>query len=124
MDIALRIGRSPGNISTWSSDPPGSQGKESHRLPKHALGEMEMHEHYRDEKIKELRDQLTRFALRKRRKSSKAAFAGKTCYGEIEVRSLRIRSITAASGLPIIGRRSPTVATALLQPISSMMYGC
>ncbi len=53
MNIALRIERYPGNTGTESSDPPGSQGKsESTVVP--ALGEMAMHEDYRDEKIKEL----------------------------------------------------------------------
>ena len=47
-----------------------------------ALGETEMHEDYRDEKIKELRDQLTRFAP-KAKKVEQAALAEKL-YGEIE----------------------------------------
>ena len=47
-----------------------------------ALGETEMHEDYRDEKIKELRDQLTRFAP-KTKKVEQAALTEKL-YGEVE----------------------------------------
>jgi RNA polymerase primary sigma factor/RNA polymerase sigma factor len=48
----------------------------------HALGETEMHEDYRDEKIKELRDQLTRFAP-KAKKVEQATLTEKL-YGEVE----------------------------------------
>ena len=48
----------------------------------HALGETEMHEDYRDEKIKELRDQLTRFAP-KAKKVEQSTLTEKL-YGEIE----------------------------------------
>src|SRR6056297_245477 len=47
------------------------------------LGEMAMHEDYRDAKIKELRDQLTRFAP-KAKKIEQSALAEKV-YGELEI---------------------------------------